>query len=155
MRHIRGILFEESGKIPKKSPIKLQPVDTVVKMQDNLDRAIEAVVNAEDTTTTSTKGKGEKDFNDQKIEALDKQINDALNSIMSRRVEGEDKVEGKGDGVILIEDEGGEENEVMGMFGPFGKPLNNKFLCPLCARFKTRNIDMIRFHLYEELQYFR
>lgn len=153
VRHIRGILFEESSKLPKKGPIKLQQMDTVVKMQDNLDRAIEAVVNAKDTTTK------ESDFDNEKIEALDKQIDDVLNNIVSKRVAGDDAkadtAEKKDDSVIVIEDEGGEEDEVMGTFGPFGKPLNNKFSCPLCAKFNTSNTDMIRFHLYEELQHYR
>lgn len=155
VRHIRGILFDESGKLPKKAPIKLQQMDTVIKMQDNLDRAIEAVVNAEDA---KTKDSG---FNNEKIEALDKQIDDALNNIVSKRIGGDEEkveavaVEKKDDSVILIEDEGGEENDVMGTFGPFGEPLNNRFLCPLCAQFKTRNISMVRSHLFEELQYYR
>lgn len=138
VRHIRGILFDESGKLPKKPTIKLQ---------NNLDRAIEAVVNATDDDPKSV--------NQQKIEALDKQINEALNNIMLR-VPTVDETIAKEDDVIVIDDDGKvEESEVMGTFGPFGEPFNNKYLCPLCATFKTRNSEMVRFHLYEELQYYR
>lgn len=183
VRHIRGILFDESGKIPKKGPpIKLltptpsataTSSSTTTTVQNNLDRAIEAVVNASDYTTKKRK-KEEKSFNEQKIEALDKQINEALNSIMSRKIgtgleqpsikkeedEDEKKVVKKDSSDVIVieeEDDGGEaeSNEKMGTFGPFGEPLNNKYLCPLCASFKTRNCAMVKFHLYEELQYYR
>lgn len=99
----------------------------------------------------------DKKFNEEKIEALDKQINDTLNNVVSKGIRDEKIVEKKDNDVIVIDDEseGGEESEVVGTFGPFGKPLNNKYLCPLCAEFKTRNTDMIRFHLYEDLQYHR
>lgn len=163
VRHIRGILFDESGKLPKKPPLKLQ-LDNVIKLQDNLDRAIEAVISAsigEEVKQQSPKKKkedgGEKSVNEQKIEALDKKINETLNDIMTRTTGAPPVAEGakNDEDVILIDDDVGDENEAMGTFGPFGEPLNNKYLCPLCARFKSRNATMVRFHLYEELQYYR
>lgn len=130
-----------------------------MQLQDNLDRAIEAVVNAEDTIIKMKKKKDEtteKSVNQQKIEALDKQINETVNNIMSRTVVEEEKCEQeKVDEIIVIDDDVLEESEVMGTFGPFGEPFYNRFLCPLCANFKTKNAVMIRGHLYEELQYYR
>lgn len=180
VRHIRGILFDESGKMPKKPLIKLQ-FDSVKPPNNNLDRSIESVVNHSDdlktTTTTPTPTKKRKreesvgggvdntgkSCNEQKIEALDKQINESLNNIMSRGIAGEKEKEKEKDVIIIDDDSGGasagggdgDDEETMGTFGPFGKPMHNKFLCPLCARFKTRNSDVIRLHLYEELQYYR
>lgn len=109
VRHIRGILFEESAKMPKKPP---------AKQMDNLDRSIEAVVNGEDKN---------KDIEDEEE-------------------------------LVVVDDEEEEEEkkeEVVGVFGPFGEPFNNKYLCPLCAKFKTKLKMVLRCHLYQELQYYR
>lgn len=150
VRHIRGILFEESGRPPKRAA---RPEGA--KSRDNLDDAIEAVVKAEDDVSE------ERSLNEQKIEALDRQISEALNNIMSRSSAAMGPVEEAGGEVIVIEDDdgaegaGGDTGEAVGTYGPYGEPFHNRYLCPLCAKFKTRNADMVRFHLYEELHYHR
>lgn len=205
VRHIRGILFDESGKLPKKPPIKIQPVSTI----DNLDRAIEAVAtgdadvlkekknDAEDGKSVSVlkkrpnpeslespipkkvvKEEAEKkspdvrvsaSFNDKEIPVIvlddddsDTDKNKSLNVIDLDEVDKSTKTkdveaatEKSKDPVDVPEalQLNVPGDETMGMFGPFGEPFENKYLCPLCAKFKTKNAEAVKFHLYEELQY--
>lgn len=40
-------------------------------------------------------------------------------------------------------------------FGPFGKPIDNLYACPLCPSFKTKYKHDMRDHLMRELKYAR
>lgn len=247
VRHIRGILFDESGKLPKKSPIKMPSVPTM----DNLDRAIEAVATGESiieeppkTAIKSNKGDSAKKTvvkkaanesqkkerklslaTEEAFARIDREISETLDSLRESRLnvkldtmdvivldDDDDKdadfkpketakqkekvpaetktkklAESKTKEVVSAEnkrdlvdssktkeavgvantsknndseiDSGDvaiqQGRELMGTFGPFGEPFNNKFLCPLCAKFKTRNSEVLKSHLYDELQYIR
>lgn len=186
VRHIRGILFDESGKIPKKSLLKTTTVPTM----DNLDRAIEAVASgsgqeqiSEPKVAKAIKGEIVKKPPNLKKESLNarrenitKSTNELIARIGKAIKENTDKVRYKrkrvdNDVIVVDEEESksvdedeSKENEgeaqvqgdeLMGTFGPFGEPFNNKYLCPLCAKMKTRNPQQMRHHLYDELQYRR
>lgn len=213
VRHIRGILFDESGKLPKKSPMKIPPVPT----KDNLDRSIDAVATG-DAHVLKQKKKNEivaskfisvlkKRINsDSSVAPAAKRSNASTEKASSNETTVTTSSESKEDSaVIILDDEdtdcviektkpsavvildgpdsesskskdvsneiedavdpleiedasqmmsGNQQtSELMGTFGPFGEPFNNKYLCPLCAKFKTRNAEAVKFHLYEELQY--
>lgn len=251
VRHIRGILFDESGKLPKKSLIKISPVPTM----NNLDRAIEAVATGENIVKESPKVEPPKvetpkvvikhikgdspkkviikkvsnvtQKNERKLSLateeafakIDREISETLDSLRESRL----NVNLDAADVIILDDDDNDSDletkettkeekipvetknkkvtenkskdvsteikkdlptsaktkevantsksndsevksgdsaiqpasELMGTFGPFGEPFNNKFLCPLCAKFKTRNTDILKSHLYDELEYIR
>lgn len=57
------------------------------------------------------------------------------------------------DSILDVEDI--DLDEEMGLFGPYGKPLNGNYFCPLCNKVRTKvAVDFVN-HLYEELEYSR
>ncbi|XP_018330512.1 uncharacterized protein LOC108740636 [Agrilus planipennis] len=208
VRHIRGILFDESGRVPKKSPFKITPVSSSLA-NSNLDEAIEAVAtgtsivlkNIEKASQKASKPTGGceiieiKDDSDEEaslnqsgtktyhrvsempilspIDPLDITSNndDPLNIEITdydRLNEVVPEFEDDSTGLSQENREGHRLYEIaemdinkliasdlMGTYGPYGKPLNKQYLCPLCAKFKTKNPKDITHHLYRELDYAR
>nr|XP_008194761.1 PREDICTED: uncharacterized protein LOC103313398 isoform X2 [Tribolium castaneum] len=147
VRHIRGILFEETPQKGKKPITVRQPVATPsTSGTSNLDLAIEAVATGTDEYTSD------------KIEEIKEEP-----VIL---VDDDDEVEETGGevdmcGELLIDVEkvpAVEEKEYLNeekltrKYGALCQPLNKAFKCPICFKFKTKKISYFVYHVLGELK---
>lgn len=211
VKHIRGILLDDSGKIPKKNPLKMSAellqrtreetmlsestkFESVLKNKnDRKPPKLTREINISITKKSSSSNETEIDAETKKIRKkppkLERSI--SLDSGVIEIIDDDDEpatkkpktirkptnmppliplteinrmdaiscipvqsrlVDDVEDEDIELSDDDGDE---MGIFGPYGVPLDTHFFCPLCNVMKTKIIEDFVKHLYKELEYSR
>ncbi|XP_044261158.1 uncharacterized protein LOC123009097 isoform X2 [Tribolium madens] len=143
VRHIRGILFEETPQKGKKLVTGRVPITSTPSTSgtSNLDLAIEAVA------------KGTDEYTSDKMEETKEE------SVILIDDEEEDNEEVDGELMIDVEkvksDEEKEylsEEKLMQKYGMLCLPMNRSFKCPICFKFKTKKISYFVYHILGELK---
>lgn len=171
VRHIRGILFEESpqkGKRllmtrPSTSSTNLElTVETGIVLEEspqkskknlmttrssttvsNLDLAIEAVAKGLDECTS------EKDESVILIDDEDDLMihDDSNDAVDIEKIDESTKIE--------TEKTYLSEEILIRKYGKLRLPVNGRFRCPICMRFKTKRISLFVYHILEEMKVYR
>ncbi|XP_056631686.1 uncharacterized protein LOC130441883 isoform X1 [Diorhabda sublineata] len=151
VRHIRGILFDESlpvtSKSSKKSVKPPPPIPTsVIKSSANLDLSINAVATGSVDVTKNIENnlpKKEKTSEVTNVIVIDDDIDvEPVVKTIEHAVE------------ASVENEYSEMN-LINLFGDFGQPLNKQLKCPVCNNFKSKRISDVIFHLFKEKRVYR
>lgn len=158
VRHIRGILFDESLPVTSKSSkksVKLSPSMSTAAMKSSakLNSSINAVAtgNADvfkhDENHSTTQEKASEDTDviviDDDID-IEYPVGSTERSDIQLEHIDDTNCENECSEINLIE-----------LFGDFGQPLNKQLKCPVCNNFKSKRISDVIFHLFKEKKVYR
>jgi hypothetical protein len=169
VRHIRGILFEETSphKLSKKGVGARTAAVTVTATSttsstvtsapststaSNLDLAIEAVATGADSVNTK---EPEEEADDSVIVIEDDEDEDMLNDTAGSEllIDIDDGAESSSTKVKQEQEKGLLSEEMLvNKYGKMCDPVSKSFKCPVCLKFKTRKISILVYHLLVELK---
>lgn len=178
VRHIRGILFEESTQKTLKRNAVAKTISNSSAASSNLDLSIEAVATGMDAAakkvklndeidvheSTSTEAANFQEKNDSSIIILDDDDDDE-DVDMGLGTDGDlfidvdnMNVDSNIDGKVSLDDDESEIHSVDVLFRKYGEVCatsGRAFKCPLCLKFKTKKVSNFIYHLLVELKQYR
>lgn len=160
VRHIRGILLEEeieasatseTSSAASKVPLSKRKSDTEIVTRP-------AKIKSTGKSTSLDENKQSKEKSKRSL-SCDKLSEEAEGEGQAMKERAQIKIDSRNTGNKSDKDskttagELSDNDSDMGMFGPYGKPDANLYVCTLCNRFKTKYKHDMRDHLYRELNY--